>query len=88
MVQFMVRFSSNYQLRRSIQFFFSVPAAYKSTVNTAFMFKAPPDWNNRPVNIRAISSFTCSKMPCFCIIRSVVHAHNNTSIIMFYNFIT
>ncbi|KAK0149616.1 hypothetical protein N1851_009629 [Merluccius polli] len=55
--QFLVPFSSTHLLRHTVQLFFFVPVVSKSIAKKSFMFKAPSDWNNLPINIRSISSF-------------------------------
>ena len=59
--QFLVPFSSTHHLRHTVQQFFSVPNVSKSISKKAFMFKAPSNWNNLPVNIHSISSFRMFK---------------------------
>ena len=54
--QFLIPYSSTYQLRHSSQYFFSIPTVYKTIGKKAFMFKAPSDWNNLPSNIRSLTS--------------------------------
>ena len=55
--QHLVPFTSHYSIRHSTQCYFSVPHVHKTIGKRAFMFKAPADWNNLPVEIRSVSSF-------------------------------
>ena len=53
--QYLVPYTSNYEVRHSTQLYFSVPQVKKTIGKRAFKFKAPADWNNLSVEIRSIS---------------------------------
>lgn len=59
--QYFVLFSSNHQVRHSVQTYFLVPRVKKTIGKRAFMFKSVLDWNNLPVDIRSITSFRLFK---------------------------
>ena len=72
--QYLIPFSSQYNLRHTGQLFFFTPRINKESGRRAFKYKAPADWNNLPGSIRSISSFhlfksslfTYFQTPCSC----------------------
>ena len=60
--QYMHRFTSDHQLRHCSQIYFDIPTHLANAAGKkSFMFKAPSDWNNLPVHIRAITTFRLFK---------------------------
>ena len=57
--QYFVQLTSNYQTRRSVHPYFSVPHIRNTTGRKAFMFRAPNDWNHLPTCIRSSPSLHC-----------------------------
>ena len=54
--QLLIPFSSTYNLRHTVQYFYSVPSFSKAMSKKAFKFKAPSEWNNLPLHIRSLPS--------------------------------
>lgn len=63
--QYLTAYSSQYNLRHTDSIFFSVPRIHKELGRYAFQYKAPSDWNKRPISLRTISSFHLFKKSLF-----------------------
>lgn len=55
--QYLVQYSSRYQLRLLAKFYFTVPSLRKQIGKRAFRFVAPSHWNKLPPHIRSLTSF-------------------------------
>lgn len=56
--QYLIPFSSFYNLRHNYQIYFFVPQINKEIGRYAFQHKAPYEWNNLPISIRSLTSFS------------------------------
>ena len=59
--QYLRPFTSTHQLRHCSQVYFDITTVSTSVAKKSFKFRAPTDWNNLPVHIRSITSFTLFK---------------------------